>query len=256
VTLERIVSLEPSITATLVALGQQHRLVAVSRHCGRLADVSGLPQLGTTWSVDAEEVAALLPDLVLAATPYQAGVIDALLRRKLNVLCLYPQTLSDVYAHMLWIGRLCEAADEANEMVAAIKSTLASLSAAAKGMDAQRVYVETWPAPMINAAPWVAELVNVLGGQSVPDPPGRRVTPQEVMAADPQAILLAWADVNPGNVEQVRGRPGWEQISATRTGRIVVLDEILVNAPGPNLVQGAREIWRALYPDKPVPVAG
>jgi iron complex transport system substrate-binding protein len=115
--LTRIVSLEPSATATLVALGQRGRLVGVSRYCHRLVDVAGLPQLDTTWSVKAEEVAALNPDLVIAATPYQAGQVDRLLKARLNVLCLYLQSLADVYAHISWLGRLCGVSDWADDLV-------------------------------------------------------------------------------------------------------------------------------------------
>jgi iron complex transport system substrate-binding protein len=253
-TLDRIVSLEPSATATLIALGQRARLVAVSRYCGRLVDVTGLPQLGTTWSVDADEVAALSPDLVLAGIPYQAGIIDSLLRQKLNVLCLYPQTLADVYAHIGWIGRLCGAAPEAESLVKKIESHLAALSAAANTAEVRRVYVETWPDPTMNAAPWVAEIVNLLGGRSVPEPSGRQVTLDEIREADPQVILLAWAGIDvPDDAEHVRSRPGWETISAVRSGSVVVLNEILVNVPGPNLGEGAAEIWRALHPGRPMP---
>ena len=255
-TLERIVSLEPSITATLVALGQRRRLVAVSRHCARLTDVENLPCVGTTWCVDADEVAAFSPDLVLAGTPYQAGVVDSLLRRRLNVLCLYPQTMSDVYAHIRWLGRLCAVGDVADRLVMDIGRALASFAAAAHGMPAQRVYVEVWPDPPISASPWVSELVNAMGGMFVPDPAGRQVTAQEMLAVDPQAVFLAWADITPGNIEQVKSRPGWERVSAIRSDRVVVLDELLVNAPGPNLVSGMREIWRALYPNSPVPIPG
>jgi iron complex transport system substrate-binding protein len=94
--LERIVSLEPSVTATLVALGQRQHLVAVTRYCQRLADVRGLPQLETTWSVKADEVAALKPDLVIAAVPYRAGKVDELLRAHLNVLLALPDSPRDL----------------------------------------------------------------------------------------------------------------------------------------------------------------
>jgi len=182
--------------------------------------------------------------------------VDALLQKKQNVLCLYPQYLADVYAHILWIGRLCEVAREAETLVSEIKSALAALAAVGKDMEVQRVYVEIWPDPTMNAAPWVAELVDMLGGRSVPEPPGRRVTTQDVLASDPQVILLAWAGVEAIDSNQVLKRPGWEQVSAVQSGRIVVLDEIMVNAPGPNLVQGAQEIWSALYPERPMPVVG
>lgn len=243
----RIVSLEPSVTATLVALGERRRLVAVTRHCGRLVDVAGLPELESTWSVSADAVAALDPDLVIAAAPYRAGKVDELLRSGLDVLCLYPRSLADVEAHVGWLGRLCDAAAPAAEVVAGMRAIVADLQRRAAGRPRRRVYVEGWPEPLMNAAPWVAELVERLGGEFVPQPPGRRIAEAEVIEADPEVIVVNWAGVERLDPARVRRRAGWEQVSAVRSGRVVAVNEILLNAPGPNLADGARELWRALH---------
>lgn len=251
--LERIVSLEPSVTATLIALGQRHRLVAVTRYCSRLADVEGIPQLETTWSVKANDVAALKPDIVIAATPYQAGKVDELLKAKLNVLCLYPNTLNDVYNHVIWLGRLCDASSKAETIVSEIKDTLADLQKQAAGKPKLRVYVENWPQPMMNTVPWIAEMVELLGGEVVPAPPhGRQVTEQEVMEADPQLIILNWAGMDTDKMDRgkVLGRKGWEDMSAIRSERVVIVNEIFLNAPGPNLAEGGRELYRAMYEEE------
>lgn len=234
----------------MVALGQRRRLVAVTRYCHRLVDVSGLPQLDTTWSVKAGEVAALKPDLVLAATPYRAGKIDELLKARLNVLCLYPQSLADVYAHIIWLGWLSQAPAQAEEIVAGMKAELAALQARAAGQNSprRRVYVEEWPKPCINGAPWIAEIVEMLGAEFTPKPAGRQVAEAEVVETDPEVIILNWAGVDKIDPDRVMNRPGWEQISAVQARRVVAVNEILLNAPGPNLVEGAQEVWRALYP--------
>lgn len=246
--LERIVSLEPSVTASLIALGQKHRLVAVTRYCRRLADVEGIPQLETTWSVNANEVASLEPDLVIAATPFRAGKVDELLKTKLNVLCLYPQTLNDVYNHLIWLGRLCDVSSKAQELVSEMKATLADLQKQAAEKPKQRVYVETWPSPATrNAEPWVVEIVELLGGEAVPTPAGRQVTEQEVIEADPEVIILNWAGMDQMDVEKVLSREGWEHVSAVRYKKVVAVNEIFLNAPGPNLAEGGRELYRAMY---------
>jgi ABC-type hemin transport system substrate-binding protein len=143
--LERIVSLEPSITAILEALNQRHRLVGVTRYCYRLVNVAGLPQLETTWSVKADEMAALAPDLVIAATPYQAGRVDELLKAGLNVLCLYPQSLADVYAHIIWLGRLCQVPGLAEQTAAWLGERFGIDSVApVSGADIGFNQTETW----------------------------------------------------------------------------------------------------------------
>jgi len=246
--LERIVSLEPSVTATLIALGQKQRLVAVTRYCSRLADVEGLPQLETTWSVKAEDVAALKPDIVIAATPYQAGKIDELLKAKLNVMCLYPESLNDVYDHVIWLGRLCDVSSKAEDIVSEMKSTFADLQTQAADKPTRRVYIENWPKPMMNAVPWIAELVELLGGEVVPKPPhGRQVTEQEVIEANPEVIILNWAGMDKMDTAKVLGRDGWENVTAIQTSKVVAVNEIYLNAPGPNLTEGGRELFRAMY---------
>lgn len=210
--------------------------------------MADLPQLETTWSVKADEVVALAPDLVIAATPYRAGKIDEILKAGLDVLCLYPHTLADIYKHIGWLGRLCDASDQADALVKQMQTDLADLSRRAEDRPRPRVYVEAWPKPLMNAAPWIAEIVERLGGQVVPQPPGRQVAAQEVIEADPEVIILNWAGVDKIDLAQVLNRAGWETVSAVQAGRVVAVNEILLNAPGPHLVEGAREVWQALYP--------
>jgi iron complex transport system substrate-binding protein len=247
--LERIVSLEPSITATLCALDQQHKLVGVTRYCARLCDVAGIPQVEITWSLDADQVVALQPDLVIAGTPYRAGKIDELLQRKIPVLCLYPQSLNDVYNNIDWLGRLCGVSERSQALIGEMQATLAALVDEAKAVPRQRVYVETWPNPLFTGEPWIAEIVAALGSEFVPMPPGRQVTEAEVLAADPEVIVLNWAGVEKLEPDQVYQRPGWQAVSAVRNRRVVAVDEIALNAPGPTLTKGMHELWRALRRD-------
>ncbi len=237
--LTRIVSLEPSVTATLFALGQERRLVAVSAYCSRLVDVGERPQLSPTWSAQPDEVAALEPDLVIVSVPFRAEAVSGLLQAGLDVLCLYPKRLADIYAHVAWLGRLTGAEDAAYRVVADMQAGFEALRRQAAGRPGPRVYVEMWPKPPMGSPSWVAELVEIAGGTFVPANPGRTVTAEEVAAADPQVIVVAWAGVAEPKLEQVYRRPGWRDISAVRQGRVVPVDEIWINAPGPNLAKGA-----------------
>jgi iron complex transport system substrate-binding protein len=247
--LNRIVSLEPSVTATLFAVGRGERLVAVSEWCERLVDVGDLPRLPSTWSAKPEEIAALEPDLVVASVPYRAETIVELLRAGLNVLCLSPQRLADAYAHILWLGRLTDAADEAQRVVAEMQAQFEAIRRQVAGLPRPRVYVEMWPKPPMSGPGWVAELVEIAGGEFVPQRPGRQVTDEEMRRADPQVIVVAWTGVADPPLERVLERPGWESITAIREGRVVAVDEIALNAPGPNLARAARLLVEAIHPE-------
>ncbi len=246
--LNRIVSLEPSVTATLFALGQQARLVAVSEWCDRLVDVGDLPRLPSTWSAKPQDIAGLESDLVVASVPYRAETIVELLRAGLNVLCLSPQRLEDAYAHILWLGRLTAAAAEAERVVAEMQAEFEAVRGQVAGLRRPRVYVEMWPKPPMSSPAWVAELVEIAGGEFVPERPGRHVTAEEVRQADPEIIVVAWAGVADPPLERVLERAGWESVTAVREKRVVTVDEIVLNAPGPNLARGARLLAAAIHP--------
>ena len=247
--LNRIVSLEPSVTATLFALGQQQRLVAVSEWCERLVDVGNLPRLPSTWSAKPEDIVGLEPDLVIASVPYRADTIVELLRGRLDVLCLSPQRLEDVIAHILWLGRLTDAADAAERIIAKMQATFDALRQQVAGLPRPRVYVEMWPKPPMSSPVWVAELVEIAGGTFVPERPGRQVTDDEMRHADPEIIVVAWAGVADPPLERVLRRSGWESITAVREGRVVTVDEIVLNAPGPNLARAARLLAEVIHPE-------
>jgi iron complex transport system substrate-binding protein len=239
---QRIVSLEPSITAMLYALGQQERVVAVSRYCSRLLDVGDKPQLPSTWSIKPDDILPHAPDLVLASVPYAAETITALLQARLNVFCLYPERLADVYTHLTWLGNLTDAAERAQQQIATMQSRLAAIAKTAAGHSRPRVYVEMWPQPLMNSVTWVKELVELAGGEFVPAAPGQQISSDEVITADPEIIIVAWAGVAEPDLAKVTARPGWEKVTAVQNGRIHAINEILLNAPGPNLADGAEQL--------------
>lgn len=242
----RIVSLEPSVTAILLALGQAEKLVAVSRYCVCPAELSHLPRLPSTWSVPASDVVPLHPDLVIASVPYRTESLAELLQAQLDVLCLYPNRLDDVYRHIRLLGNLTNASEQAVQMVAMMQAEFYKLHQQAINRPRRRVYVEMWPKPPMNSVAWVAELVELLNGEFVPSPPGRTVTTEELQDADPDLIVIAWAGIPQPDLNLVYERAGWQNLRAIRTGQVIAVDELLLNAPGPNLVQGAQQLAAAM----------
>jgi iron complex transport system substrate-binding protein len=246
--LRRIVSLEPSVSAIISALGRADCLVGVSTWCDRFVDVGDRPRLGTTWCADADEIKALEPDLVVASVPYRAESVSELLKAGLDVLCLYPRHLGDVFAHIVTLGRLTDAAEEAERLVGSMQDSLEAIRSRTGALPRPRVYVEIWNDPLMSASPWVADLVGIAGGQCVPPRPGRHVSAQEVLTADPQIIIVAWAGIADPSLDEVMQRPGWDRLEAVRDGKVFVIDEMMINVPGPNLVCGAQLLLSCLHP--------
>ncbi|NDJ54320.1 MAG: ABC transporter substrate-binding protein [Chloroflexi bacterium] len=246
--IERIVSLEPSITRTLIDLEQRKKLVGVSPYCSRVADVAGIAEVESTWSVDAATVAALEPDLVIGGVPFGAGKVDDLLRAGLQVLCLNPKSLTDVHRAITLIGAVSGAADAALRQIAAMKERLAERAAdAAQSGWLPRVYVEIWPKPMMTATWWGKEIVEALGAEFVPGEPQQQLDDERLFDIDPDVIIAAWAGAAQINTDRIIKRAGWDRLTAVQNGRVHAVDEVMINAPGTNLGAGIDALYRTIW---------
>src|SRR5262249_46084440 len=110
-----------------------------------------------------------------------------------------------------------------------------------------RVYCEAWPNPRISSPPWVAELVRLCGGQMIVLA-GEKVSEEQVVAANPDVIVLAWtATGKKAKSNMVYEVEAWKGVHAIRNRCVYVVSDELLNTPGPPLMAGAKELFRLLH---------
>jgi iron complex transport system substrate-binding protein len=163
-----------------------------------------------------------------------------------------PRTLADVDADIRLLASIVGRVSDGERTIRAMRAGFAAIRKKAKAKrERVRVYCEAWPNPRISSPPWVAELVEIAGGQMVV-PAGKRVSDAQVRDAKPEVIVLAWAatgaKADPKKAYQVQG---WQNVPAIQNKRAYVVRDELLNTPGPPLVEGAREIFRILWATKP-----
>src|SRR5215472_11610560 len=165
----RIVSLAPSATSILCALGAKKTLVGVTKWCPDVAPVADLPKLGDCWhSESVDEILRLKPGLVIGSVPYKQETVAKLLEHPLNFLAMHPRSLTDVYADIRMLGGIVGRAKAAETLVNKMQREFAALERKSKnGATRLRVYCEAWPNPRISSPPWVAEMVRLSGGEMV-----------------------------------------------------------------------------------------
>ncbi|HWQ12678.1 MAG TPA: ABC transporter substrate-binding protein, partial [Roseiflexaceae bacterium] len=155
------------------------------------------------------------------------------------------------------VGRITRTADVARRLTDDMRAQLAALTGQLAGATARpRVYWEldaTDPAKPYTVGPgsFVDELITLAGGANVfgqGDNPYPQVSAEQVVAADPQVILLANAQYGV-TVESVAQRPGWGGLAAVREGRVYPVDADLTTRPGPRIVAGIESIARLLHPE-------
>jgi iron complex transport system substrate-binding protein len=249
----QIVSLAPSATSILCAVGAKKFLVGVTKWCADVAPVDGLPKLGDCWHLGSvDEILRLKPSLVIGSVPYKQETLAKLLEHPLSFLATNPRTLADIENDIRMLGRIAGRAAEAECLVSKMRREFASI-ARARTKKRLRVYCEAWPNPRISSPPWAAEIVKLCGGTMVL-PPGQKVSDEQVARARPDVIVLAWAATGD------RARPqksyqvaAWKDVPAIRNKQVHVVRDELLNTPGPPLVAGAKQLLRIFQEasDKP-----
>lgn len=242
-------SLAPSATSILCAIGARRLLTGVTKWCCDVADVRGLPQVGDCWHLDSvADIVALRPTLVIGSVPYKQETVAKLLEQRLNFLAMNPRTLEDIYADIRLLGGIAREVAGAEGVIRAFKAGLADLQKRTKELRRQqlRVYCEAWPNPRISSPPWVAEVVEICGGQ-LALPAGEKVSEEQVAEARPDVIVLAWAATGEkSDPEQAYRVAAWKDVPAIRNRRVHVIRDEFLNTPGPPLVRGALELWKLL----------
>jgi iron complex transport system substrate-binding protein len=224
----RIVSLLPSATETLFALGFDREVVGVSHECDfppqartkRVVIRSRIPHEASPseidhlvreyvsrgeslYAVDAQALQQLAPDLIItqdlchvcAASPDDLAAALARFQDRPEVLCLDPQDLGDVWRDILWIGEETRRGHAAEALLEKIGERLAHLEeSVAQTSERPRVAFLEWLQPLYVGGHWVPEMIALAGGYDVLGrihTPSFRVTQEEVIAAAPDIILVS-----------------------------------------------------------------
>jgi ABC-type Fe3+-hydroxamate transport system substrate-binding protein len=247
---QRIISLAPDVTSILAAIGAQRQLVAVSRWCKEVADLDGLPQLGDCWEMDTEPILKLRPTMIVGSVPFKSETLQKILSLPVPFLALNPRSLADIEGNIRALGNLTSTRVRAEALIRQMRQKFHGVHRTAKRTKLRpRVYAEAWPNPRISSPPWVAELIEMTGGEMVV-PAGQRIADDTVAQAQPDVMVLAWtATGDKSKPEQALENPAWKDVPAVRNLRVVVVRDEWLNTPGPPLMRGAEELLRAIHPE-------
>jgi iron complex transport system substrate-binding protein len=223
-------------------------LVGVTRWCPDVADVGKLPRLGDCWRVDSiDAIAKLRPSLIVGSVPFHPEAVARILTLPAQFLALNPRSLADIESDIETLARITSRASSGRRLILRMRAEFAKIRrTTAKFPRPPLVYSEAWPRPRISSPPWVSEVIELCGGKMVLKP-GARVSDEEVASARPDIILLVWAATGKrADPRKTLVNALWKDVPAVRHKRVFVIQDELLNTPGPPLLAGAREISRVL----------
>lgn len=253
---QRILSLAPSNTEILWALGAGSRQVGRTDYCDYPAEAKQVPSVGGIVNPNVEKMAELKPDLVLmtgGSVPLRERLAGEL---KMTVYVVDPQNLDQVYEGIRQLGVILNVQDRAEALVAQMQQKVAAVTAKVAGIPQDKrpkVFYEVWPDPLMTAGPgtFIDDLIRLAGGVNVGADAKERwaqYSLEQLVQHDPDLIITP----NQKSAEELkaRARKGWENLKAVREGKVLLVpDQNVVSRPGPRLVEGLEMMARLIHPE-------
>lgn len=248
---EKIVSLSPSDTEVLFALGLGDHIVGVSDWSDYPEEAKSKPKVGG-METNTEVILEAAPDLIVGGLSFNGAAVEPLRGLNLTVYTSEPKTIEDVIAHIERIGQITNRNAEAAEVTAKMREELKTVQDAAATLtdeEKRSVYIEFSPGWTVGKGEFMDQLITLSGGVNVADQAGwYEISEEKIIESNPGVILFS------KNIEgleaQIKGRAGWDKINAISQNRVFPQDDNLISRPGPRVTQGLLEVAKAIYPEK------
>lgn len=256
---QKIVSLSPSMTESLFALGAGDRIIARESNSTYPEEAQEIEDIGAIWEgLPVEKIVSLEPDLVVAAEIISPDQVNQLRDVGLTVFWQEnPEDFQGLYENLEEIARLVDQGPEEDELVSSLKERVSAVEKKLEEVDEEPlVFYEldaTDPSNpyTVGAGSFISYIINKAGGQNLGDALEGgypQISSEEIIAQDPDYILLGDAQYGV-TAQAVAERPGWDQLTAVQEGRVVEINDDLVSLPGPRLVEGLEEVAKKIHPE-------
>jgi len=251
---EKIVSLLPSNTEIIYALGLGGKLVMVSDYCNYPEDVATKPKMDSGSNTNVEALVGLDPDVVLMGKMAQTEAqYKQLEEAGIKLIVTDANNIAETYVMIELLGRIFKAESKAGEIVADMKKSFADIRKQVEGKPVSSVYIEISP---VQYGPWTCgkgtfqdELLTLVGAKNIFDDieGWQKVSEEQAIARDPDFIFTTDMYSHSDPVAEISGRKAWSEVSAIKTGNVFLTDGDQLARPGPRLVDAANELLSIIH---------
>ncbi|MCP4150584.1 MAG: ABC transporter substrate-binding protein [bacterium] len=250
-----IISLVPSHTEILRALGLDNRIIAASDYCALSEKAKDTPRVGGFLNPSIQRITELKPDLVLSFGTVQLPTVKALEEKGVTVFWLYPGNVAEVLKGIERIGKLTGAIQEAGKLrqkiALEIKDTTEKLSNVTGDSRPGIVRVMgTTPPASIGGRSFQTDVIRLAGGKNSfagVDKDYFQIAPDTLKNAAPDVVIICGRD-EAHLKQKLKGSAGWQELDAVKKDRVLVIPCDIICRPGPNIGRSIATIARFLHP--------
>ena len=254
---QRIISLSPSNTEMVYALGLQDRLVGVTSYDNYPPEAKNKPIVSDYSTVDLEKIVNAKPDLVLADSIHKKDTIPALEKLGITVYTMNPKNTDEILNEIKVLGQITGKTQEADNMVSSLKNRIQAVTdKTAKITDSQkpRVLFVTWYDPIWTAGSdtMIQYLIDMAGGTNIAaDLNGyATITLESAIQRNPQVIIVmsSMGDQNT-SLNYIKSNEQFSATDAVKNGRVYEIDADIFGRTTPRIVDGLETLMKLLHPE-------
>jgi iron complex transport system substrate-binding protein len=249
---QKIVSLAPSVTEILFAIGAGSKVVGVQDFSTYPPEALALPKIGG-FPLNYELIASLQPDLCIGADITSPDDIAKLEGLGLMVMVVNRTDLEGIFTNIEMVGKAVGLDMPANDMAASMRAELKALQEQVKTAATKpRVFMELDETLYtVASGSFIHPLIEMAGGANIAADstnPYPQFSAEQIIAKDPEVIILADAAYGV-TAEQVKARPGWDAITAVKNGAVHPIDGDIISRPGPRILEGLKALVSLIHPE-------
>ena len=252
---ETIVSLQPSNTEILFALGVGDKIVGATEYDTYPEEALEIERVSDSMKFNAERILEINPDVVIAYTTGSEEELKVLEDAGLDVFVIQSAlSFEDVYGDIEQLAAVMGVEDKGTDLVASIKTTIQSVQDKVSGVsDQKHVYFEISPSPEIfttgkntfqQEVLSKATVVNIFGDQEG----WIKLSEEDVIKKNPP-IILTTVNYVEDPIGEIKARPGWNQLEAVKNNAIFQLDQDIMSRPGPRIGEAVELVAKTVYPE-------
>jgi len=247
----RLISLVPSVTDDVYALGAGDDIIAISDFTKYPAEAARKPSIGTSLTPSIESIVALHPDLVIAsADTNREETVHQLEHLGLAVFVLNPHGIEGILLSILSLGKALDREEAATHVVSELRGRLRAVGVRVENKPAVRVFMPIWYDPVITIGKYafITEFIQAAGGNSVTDDISLEwpeISLETVIERKPEALVLMKGSKI--SLAEIEARPGWKTLEAVRSHRVYLVDE-RIELPSPVAFDAMEDLAKQLHP--------
>lgn len=252
----RIISLAPSVTEILFAIGLDEEIVGVTAFCDYPEKARSKPKVGGMINPSIEKIIALEPELILAVKGLHGDELASELERlHLPLVLMDVSSIHNILGEINHIGVLVGKTGEAQALVSRMKTRMNRVRDRVQVFPRPRALYVMWNDPLMTVGPesFIGELLEAAGGENIA-PSSRagyvRISMEEVLAKNPEVVIFSSEMGEATVLSEQKKWKGWKLLSAVQNNRLYSINSDIVHRAGPRIVDGIEALSELLHPDE------